>query len=141
MQGVKPNKKRRDLTMNNIKGIEILNKDDMELVTGGSISLPMNSAYLNKNTCLVTAQRLIDQEEVTGMTRQEIAEEIYAHAVLFYTGITVAVLKDILDNYLAEWLAQQTAEYLLSHCNPIDIADGGDVWYRQVAFTVIWQVL
>lgn len=127
--------------MNNVKNIEILSENDMKLVTGGSVSIPVNKKYLSKNTCLDKAESLIDNGDVTGMTKQQIAEELYAHAVLNVGGISASVLADHLDDYLSNALARKVANYLLDHCKTIEIEDGGDTFARRIAFTVIWQKL
>lgn len=127
--------------MNNLKNIEILSENDMKLVTGGSVSIPVSARYLSKGVCLDKAQSLIDDGDVTGMTQQQIAEELYAHAVLDAGGITASALADNLDDYISKAAARKVADYLLSHCETIEIEDGGDTFVRRMAFKVIWQTM
>ena len=63
------------------------------------------------------------------MTQQELAEEIFAHAVAYYDGPLLAGIPGIGDDIM---------NYLVSHANPIDVADGGDSFIRKVAFSAIW---
>ena len=60
--------------------------NEMEKVHGTRVSLPMDLKYRNKANCMNEAARLIDQHLVTGMTQQQIQEEIFGHAVAFYDG-------------------------------------------------------
>ncbi|PRR83477.1 hypothetical protein [Clostridium vincentii] len=103
----------------------------MEYVDGGSVSLSMSGAYLSKAVCLGLASNLINTGAVSGMSRQQIACEIFAHAVIYYgtSPIVVGAIGSVMFNDIR------------SHANPIDIADGGDTWKRRVAFNVIWALL
>ncbi|WP_259556611.1 hypothetical protein [Clostridium botulinum] len=85
-------------------------------------------AYQHKNTCLKKAQELIDNGTVTGMSKLQIAKEIYAHAIAFY------------DSYaLSELLGSCKAfTTIMNHAGVVDIEDGGDKWYMRTAYNAIW---
>lgn len=108
----------------------VMNEEEMAYVEGGNASLPMKRTYLRKSTCTATASGLYYSKQVTGMSIQEIAEEIYAHAVLFYnaantnvTAVNVAVVV-----------------YIMQHAGVIDIENGGDTVARKTAYSMIWNL-
>ena len=107
---------------------EIINEEEMVYLDGGSVALPMKKGYLNKTTCKNTAARLIKNKSVTGMSKQAIAEEIFAHAQLFFraAGLNMAGVDIGIINEIAE------------HAEVVNIDDGGDKWYRRVAYTALW---
>lgn len=76
-----------------MKSLEILTTENMKNIEGGNASLPMKMAYTNKNTCLEKAQELIDNGHVTGMSKLQIAKEIYAHAIAFYDSYSLRHLQ------------------------------------------------
>ena len=67
-----------------------------------------------------------------GDTELRIAQEIFAHAVLFLGGASTLALSIIAKLPYAD----KISSYILSHSNPVDI--GGDAWYRVAAYTAIW---
>lgn len=109
-----------------------IDRDEMEYVDGGGVSLAMSTSYLNKDTCLSKADVLIRSYQVRLMTKYQIAKEIYAHAVIYYASpATLAILGPIVGAPLLS--------YLRSHANPIDIADGGDSASRESIYNAIWN--
>lgn len=106
-----------------------LTNNEMKKVTGGNAHLPMNSKYRNKNNCLGEAQNLISRGMVARMTQDQIAREIFAHAVAYYAAPTLGNIPGI---------GQDIKDYLISHAETIDIMDGGDTAVRQAAYNVIW---
>jgi hypothetical protein len=106
-----------------------LQNEEMLFITGGNASLPMNSKYKKKDNCYAEASALVERGIVTGMTKQGVAEEIFAHAVAYYNA------KDLRNiPFLRDW-----ADDLISHAHVIDIEDGGDTENRKTAYTIIWQ--
>lgn len=110
------------------KKFMVINEKEMEFIDGGSVSLPMNNTYLNKATCLSKAQELINNGQVTGMTTNAIAQEIYAHAACYYEA----------DYIKSLGISSSVLNYLTSHASMVDIADGGDTLSRRIAYSVIW---
>lgn len=108
----------------------VMSEEEMTYVEGGNASLPMNRAYLSKSTCTATASGLYYSKQVTGMSVQEIAEEIYAHAILFYKSAEVNVT---LVNVAV-------IAYIMKHASVIDIENGGDTALRKAAYKTIWNL-
>ncbi len=106
-----------------------LSKTEMNTIKGGNAHLPMNSKYRSKVQCTAEAHSLIFRGIVGGMTEEQIAKEIFAHAVAYYAAPTLASIPLVGDNIKA---------YLISHASVIDIMDGGDTLARQVAYNAIW---
>lgn len=112
-----------------MKNLEILTTENMKNIEGGNASLPMEMAYKNKNTCLRKAQELINNGTVTGMSKFQIAKEIYAHAIAFYESY-----------YLSQLLGNSKAfTEIMAHAAVVDIENGGDKWYRMSAYDLIWN--
>lgn len=118
--------------MRNLNGIKILTKDEMEIVEAGDAHIAMSSSYRNKTTCRQLARRLIDNGKVTGMTQLQIAQEVFAHAVAYYSESTLRDIPGIGDSI---------ADYLVEHAEIVDIADGGDTTIRRAAYSVIWAFM
>ena len=114
--------------------------NEMEKVHGTRVSLPMDLKYRNKANCMNEAARLIDQHLVTGMTQQQIQEEIFGHAVAFYDGQALVNYIGTHGGVVGGMAATAAVAYLVSHANPIDIEDGGDTALRQAIFALIWSV-
>ena len=106
-----------------------MGEEEMLCIEGGSISLDMQSTFLNKQICLNTAEFLLAVGAVKNMTQLQIAQEIYGHAVAYYAASGLQGLG--IDNGVIQGL--------ISDAHPIDIVDGGDTLVRQVAFAIIWD--
>lgn len=90
----------------------------------------MKRTYLRKSTCTATASGLYYSKQVTGMSIQEIAEEIYAHAVLFYNAANTNVTA----------VNAAAVVYIMQHAGVIDIENGGDTAARKTAYSMIWNL-
>ena len=64
----------------------LMNSKEMKFITGGDANIPMKPAYKNKESCKSEGAHLLDIHVVKDMTIQEIAEEIFAHAIAYYKG-------------------------------------------------------
>ncbi|HJC23186.1 MAG TPA: hypothetical protein H9761_05715 [Candidatus Eisenbergiella merdavium] len=113
---------------------------EMANVYGTGVSLPMDPKYRNKDNCKNEAARLIDQHLVSGMTQQQIQEEIFGHAVAYYDGPGLVNFIGMQGGVIGGIAAAAAVSYLVSHANPIDIEDGGDTAVRQLIFSTIWNV-
>lgn len=116
--------------MNYPKNYNKLNNDEMAYAFAGSKELDMSKSYIKKSVCKKKAKDLIDSGQVTGMSLDQIAQEIYAHAFAYYAssalidaGIDPDVVKDI-----------------KSKAEKIYIGDGGDTKIRQAAYFLIWAI-
>jgi len=84
-----------------MKNLKVLSNENMKNIKGGNASLVMRWDYQDKDECLAVANRLIDRGAVTGMTRKQIAQEIYAHAKMYYCAEDLhGVIPESVYNYL-----------------------------------------
>ncbi len=106
------------------QGCSTIEEEEMMYVEGGTVAVSVDTVFLNKSYCRTYANRLLAYEMVKGMTQQEIAEELFAHAVMYYA------------NYKYD---DSISQYFVSHSREINIADGGDSWARKYAYKYIWN--
>ncbi len=87
----------------------------------------MERKYLDKKTCLAMADEIIAGDRIAGMTRQQIAEEIYAHASAYY---------------FCGWLERFRLRFrfIMDRADPIDLADHGDKPFRRFCYKVFWHL-
>lgn len=91
--------------------------------------IDMSSDYRDKNKCMDEAYYIYIHDLISGMSENAIAKEIYAHAVIYYILIRFANKGyRFIDN-------------ILHHCDPIDLEDGGDKWYRKIIYEIIWLIM
>jgi hypothetical protein len=102
-----------------------------EVHMGQKLSFPMDKDYRAKSKCASKAEYIKANCFVNGnLTALELAQEIFAHAVAYYSGASfpnVPVASDI-----ASWLIQ--------HGDPIDLDSDGDTAIRRAAYTAIWNL-
>lgn len=110
----------------------VMNETEMMYTEGGVLRVGMRPFFVNKDKCQEYAAGYLRIGIVTGMTQLEIAQEIYAHARVYYwidaindLGIHISILDDI-----------------KAHANPIDIENGGDSrkGFKE-AFALIWKCI
>ncbi len=118
--------------MKNLEGIKFLAKDEMKLIEGGDAHLDMSDYYRNKSNCMLTARRLVSTGRVTGMTQKQVAQEIFAHAVAYYSAPTLEEIPGI---------GESIKDYLVDHAEVVDIANGGDTTLRRMAYSAIWTFM
>ncbi len=106
----------------------VMSEDEMTYVEGGSVSLKMKTDYLKKSNCKSKAKSLKKNNKVKDMSETAIAQEIYAHAKMFFSaalckklGVDVGIINEVID-----------------HAGVIDIDDGGDTAARRAVYTLIW---
>lgn len=92
-----------------------------------NIQLEVSKDYLNKDNCLRKANELVSSGQLD-MDVQDCAEEIFAHAVIFYGCEKLSKL-------------HMNLTWLKDHANPIDLEDGGDKPERMFAYQVIWEFI
>lgn len=94
------------------------------------LNLEMNDIYYNKEECLNAADDIIANEQITGMTKTQIAEEIYTHAFVFYNF-----------HYLPEFIKNTAIAKRIfnSAANGIDLEDNGDTLKRRICYSLIWS--
>ncbi|MDD6069918.1 MAG: hypothetical protein PUC12_03780 [Clostridiales bacterium] len=110
----------------------VMSEDEMTYVEGGSHNVILSKKFLNKNNCLAEAGRLIHRQMVVRMTQQQIAKEIYAHAVTKYVF-----------EALPKWVREMPVarDVYRSASDGAYIADGGDTGKRQAFYNTVWKIL
>lgn len=107
----------------------VMEEKEMTYVEGGNARLKTTRSYLNKNTCLAEASHLVERHIVTGMTRLQIAKEIYAHAFVKYKYIA-----------LPAWAKNMSGmKDLYRRASYVDIDNGGDTAVRQAIYNTVWR--
>lgn len=86
---------------------------------------PAAAELLQRKNCLHKADEIIKDELISGMSRKDIAKELYFHASVYH-------ICRFLEKHHIRF------SWLLRHADPIDLADGGDVWYRRAVFSLWW---
>lgn len=86
-------------------------------------TMPVLRHYMNKEDCLAEAERILREGIIDGMKREELAEEIYFHAVIH-------------DVCMKTGLFTRTR----AHADPIDLNDGGDTPFRRLCFHMVWKL-
>lgn len=94
-----------------------------------TLNLEMKKSYYDKKECLVEAQEIFDSKKITGMTVQQIAEEIYTHAFVFFNFHFLP--SKIRETNLARRIFNSAA-------NGVDLEDDGDTFKRRVCYSLIW---
>lgn len=89
------------------------------------MQLQMRKTYLVKTVCSATAYFIVARGYVCDMTEIQIEQEIYAHAVFYYSAI--------------KWKHDtRLKQYIIKHADPIDLQDGGDTIFRRICYHLIW---
>ena len=89
-------------------------------------ALPVKHEYLNKKVCIEKAKDLAPRININ---KHWCAEEIFAHAVMFYG---------------AEKLNKKFhlgLHWILRHADPIDLEEGGDSKHRIIVYRLIWRLV
>lgn len=108
-----------------------INDEEMTYVEGGSVTLGMLTSFLDKNVCALWAIRVVDHRSVIGMTYQQVMEEIYAHAYVYYNFDKLpSVIK---NNSFAQNVYNSSAD-------GIHLADNGDTLARRLFYTTVWNL-
>ena len=103
----------------------IMDAEEM-MYTDGGVNLGMSQAYLSKTICIQQAQGVIRTYHWNNVTGDELAKEIYGHAVVYYR---MAVLSKIpvLDTAVYAHVA-----------NGVDVDNAVDRY--QWAWNLIWNL-
>ncbi len=85
------------------------------------LSIRVKKDFLNKESCINEARRILSEGLIRNMSELQLAREIYFHALAFHfcerTGMFRMVKK---------------------HADPIDLADGGDRLFMKIIFAASW---
>ena len=107
----------------------VMNQEEMEYLEGGGMSVDMEPRFTKRSECLSFAQKCLEEDKIKGMSDVEIAQEIFAHAIVYFgvAGINSIGLNNVV------------LQALKGKANPINIEDGGDTrpGFKQ-AYALIW---
>ena len=91
-----------------------------------TLSVRIEKKYRSKFECMEKAREILDSGLID-MDEQELAEEIYAHARVYYWFLRFSKIPGF--------------RFLLNRADPIDLADGGDKRFRRMMFRLVWKLL
>lgn len=89
-------------------------------------ALKVRRDLMNKKICLHEAERILTEKRIEHMSREQLAHEIFFHAIVYY----------FCDKY--EPLHIGLLANLKRHADPIDLFDYGDTRFRRFCFRIIW---
>ena len=96
------------------------------------LNIGMYADYNNKKKCFEKAKEIIENKQITGMTVKQLAAEIYTHGFIYYRY-------DRLPKFIKNF---SLAKRFYNSCdNGVDLEDGGDRWYRNVVYRIIYMIL
>lgn len=118
----------------------VMADDEMMYLEGGlnARQLYVSDKLLDKSYCMSIATNYV---AATGLSKTRIAKEIYAHAVLYFTGIggyASSTVIGSMSNIALGSVIKAACSYIIDHSNPIDL--GGDSWIRERIFDIIWKI-
>ncbi len=114
-----------------------LSMEEMRSVEGGSVNVPLSERYLDKNFCRNKAGALVRQGKVVGMTNLEIAQELYAHAVVKYNRTAVMAAGVAVFGVAGIEIANKIYN---SAADGAYIDDYGDSSARKTFYSAVWNV-
>ncbi len=89
----------------------------------------MSPELYEKEYCIKLAKEILEKGQITGMSVNALAHEIYAHAyVCYHLEILPGFLK---NNYLYKRGYKGVTD-------GVDLTDNGDKWYRRIGYMLIW---
>ena len=91
------------------------------------LAVPVEKAQLSRAHCIHEARRILREKAIEGMSEQELASEIYFHALLYFICRKLHRFHIHLDRIEA-------------HANPIDLSDYGDTPFRKFCFKIVWPL-
>ncbi len=91
-------------------------------------SIRYNDCYLTKQKCIEKAREIIEGDKIHRMTEAEISSEIYSHAWAHHFAS------------LLEKKGLRSFAWIKRAADPIDLADGGDYFFRKLAYRVFWLI-
>jgi len=90
------------------------------------LSLPMDPRLLVKEECLKKAAEILQEGKLDRLSEQEIARELYFHAVMYYLCLR-------LRPYLH-------LRHIMERADPIDLSDDGDTAFRTFCYKILWRL-
>ncbi len=121
----------------------VMSEEEMTYVEGGKFGqIAVSPRYLSKQLCLNVAHSYAGKKLSDGKSygASRLAAEIYAHTLLFYTGMMASVQLFALElvTGFSSSKINKIVKYILNHSNPIDL--GGDGTARVAVYTALWKL-
>lgn len=91
-----------------------------------TMSLPAELSLTRKKACVLKARKILKDGTISGMSEQELAEELYFHACL------AKISKHPAEKNIPVFT------WLFRHADPIDLESGGDKPFRKLVFRLWW---
>ena len=91
--------------------------------------IEMNRNIYDKDNCVNIARELLNKKKITEMGVNQLAQEIYGHAYVYYN------FKKAPKWFQSSRLGKSMFE---SSNNGVDLLSGGDTWYRQIFYYICW---
>lgn len=86
----------------------------------------MDPRLLVKEECLKKAAEIRQEGKLDRLSEQEIARELYFHAVMYYLCLR-------LRPYLH-------LRHIMERADPIDLSDDGDTAFRTFCYKILWRL-
>ncbi len=90
------------------------------------LSLPVDPRLLVKAECLKKAAEIRREGKLDKMSEQEIARELYFHAVAYFLCLRLRPLIHL--------------RRVMERANPIDLSDDGDTAFRTFCYKILWRL-
>ncbi len=136
----------QETTLTMPKQFAALTAEEMTYTDGGQAGADIKTtrSMLKKSYCTSIAGNYVNSSkynpEKLGKTR--IAKEIYAHAQLYFNGVTAAAKAGLASAFLGNPIGAVAAlavmKKLASSGKAVNL--GGDSWYREVVYNVMWAL-
>lgn len=91
--------------------------------------LPMDIRLYSRRNCIRLSEKMLESGRIKGMSRGQLACEIYGHAYVYYNfRLVPGFLKEL-----------KLFKMLYKCCTDgIDLADNGDTLIRRIVYRVLW---
>lgn len=109
----------------------VMDQEEMMYLEGGGVAVRVEAGMLNKTTCQIIAGGILGSTKLKGMTGLEVAQELYAHAVVYF-GVGLSIIVTGVNNSILQ--------KIMRAAGTVDLDDGGDPrpGFRQ-AYAWIWR--
>ncbi|MCR5637896.1 MAG: hypothetical protein K6F97_03545 [Lachnospiraceae bacterium] len=101
----------------------------MELTKKHYMNIPMEEKLYKRSNCEKIAEEIISDGKIIGMTKSQLACEIFAHAYVYYNF-----------RFVPKFLGKNKVfkSVYRSVSNGVDLEDNGDTFVRRIAYRIIW---
>jgi hypothetical protein len=94
----------------------------------GKVRVKMDIKLRDKNNCMEQAEALLSKGTITDMTQRQVAEEIFAHAIVYYRASACKNVPAV----------GVLATKVMKHGDPVDLISGGDTHFKRMVYRVLW---